>query len=93
MQNIGNGQAVDRFFHNMTQSEADHLEAVISSYGQWGAECTAADVTAGQLFRVAPSGIGQLTITHKLIGPFVARVGSVIISPSLVILLGPERAV
>lgn len=51
-------------YHQIPQHIADQFEVNLSAY-DWPN-----DATAGKLYRVSPTGRGQITFVHKSVGPF-----------------------
>ena len=65
------GQQYDGVYHHLLPGHADRVESTLMQYITWATQCQAAGVSAGSFFKISPSGVGYITITHKIIGPFV----------------------
>ena len=65
------GQQYDGVYHHLFPGQADRVESTLMQYITWATQCQGAGVSAGHFFKISPSGVGYITITHKVIGPFM----------------------
>ena len=65
-----NGVKVLGLYHHMEAGPHACVVAAIAAHTQWASDCSANNITAGQLFVVTASGTGKLDMVHTLMGPF-----------------------
>ena len=58
------------FYHHLKVGEQTAVEAHLSTFFDWTAQCSAANISAGTYLSVVTYGRGSLEITQKQLGPF-----------------------